>query len=151
MKTYPKMFCMLDSRNRNTLYRVVEDLGPDAPEKNGRRALDVFRDGEWTEWGFILEADLDRKIREIDGDYIDGCCLLCGETITMLGTQVHTCRPDDLRHAQLNERRWCCCCHSCTVRFIKQEREEALAALPCAGCGTPGLDCRCDADEHESC
>lgn len=146
MKTYPKLFCMLDQRNRNTLFHVNEQHS----DERGL-SIDTFRDGEWTEWGFMLPADLDRKIREIDGDYIDGCCLLCGETITMLGTQVHTCRPDDLRHAQLNARRWSCCCHSCTVRFIKQDREDALAALPCAGCGTPGLDCRCDADEHESC
>lgn len=143
---YPAMFCMLDSRNRNTLFHVNEQHS----DERGL-SIDTFRDGEWTEWGFMLPADLERKMRTIDGDYIDGCCLLCGETITMLGCQVHACRPDDLEHAAKNERRWSCCCHSCTVRFIRQERDEARAMLPCAGCGTPGVDCRCDIDEHESC
>lgn len=44
---YPAMFCMLDSRNRNTLFHVNEQHS----DERGL-SIDTFRDGEWTEWGF---------------------------------------------------------------------------------------------------
>jgi len=143
----PRIFGLVGSNSQHTVYRVNER------ESFGtRKSIEVWRDDEWQPWGWMLAADLERNAIDLKGDAIDMACSMCGgpRLEAGVGSKFHVCSPDALDHAQKNlQRRWSCCCRACTVLYVKLERIDAIEALPCDGCGTPCVDCRCDADERE--